>query len=93
VGKKYRFCLLFFINLHLIIYTLNLGKLNLAILKGQEPAVSQILESFNSLNSYATFFLVGGSIFFPHLSITLINNKTIMVVTKSCCLQNRDYNK
>ncbi len=74
-------------------YTLNLGKLNLAILKGKEPAVSQILESFSSLNSYATFFLVGGSIFFPHLSVTLINNITITVVTKSCCLLHHDYNK
>ncbi len=59
---KNTFFVYFFINLHLIMYTLSLRKLNLAILKGQEPAVSQILESFDSLKRYATFFLVGGSI-------------------------------
>jgi hypothetical protein len=53
---KSTFFVYFFINLHLIMYPLNLGKFNLAILNGQEPAVSQILESFNSLNRYATFF-------------------------------------
>jgi hypothetical protein len=50
-------------------YFLNLGKCNLAILKGQEPTVSQIFDFFNSLNRYETFFLVGGSIFYCLIQI------------------------
>ncbi len=47
-------------------YPLNLRKLNLAIVNGQELAVSQILD-FKTVKSICYFFLVGGSNFQSHM--------------------------